>query len=61
MNPSHITRIARIFKCTEQQVRDQLKRNRAQLDGMADQSRDTGRNVNGYTEQQLRDMRRKLE
>jgi hypothetical protein len=47
--------IARIFNCTEQQVRDLFAKNAQQLAGMADEAERTERKVNGYTAKQLRD------
>ena len=45
--------IARIMGCTVQQARAQLARNAAQLDAMASKAKATGKNVNGYTYEQL--------
>ena len=45
--------IAKLFGCSEQQVRDQFHANAAQLTRLADKSKRTGRKVNGYTAEQL--------
>jgi hypothetical protein len=45
--------VARLFGCTADRVRHQYRRNAAQLRGMAEQAKRTGRLVNGYTAEQL--------
>lgn len=48
--------IARLFKCTPAQARAQLVKNRAQILGMLQKARQTGKKVNNYTESQLEQM-----
>lgn len=48
--------IARIFKCTEAQARNQLVKNRAGILGMLQKARETGKKVNKYTEAELEQM-----
>jgi len=45
--------IAKLFGCTEQQVRDQFLANAAQLSLMANKSKRAGHKVNNFTAQQL--------
>lgn len=52
MNPTAPT-VARLFRCTVEQVKSQYARNAAQLRRMADKAAASGRKVNGYTAEQL--------
>lgn len=47
------SQIAKIFGCTEQQVRKQFASNAKQLSSMASKAQRTSRKVNGFTAEQL--------
>ena len=53
--------IAKMFGCTEEQAKAQYARNAAQLAEMEAKAASTGRKVNGFTAQQLADLRKKAE
>lgn len=48
--------IAAKFGCTEEQARAQLTKNRAEMLGMLEKARRTGKPVNNYTEAQLEEV-----
>ena len=52
--------VARIFKCSPEQARSKMIQNLKQLEGMALKAESTGKLVNGYDAEMLRDMIRKL-
>lgn len=47
---------AKIFGCTTTQYRRQLEKNRAEILGMLQKARQTGKRVNHYTEAELEQM-----
>lgn len=53
--------VAARFGCTVEQARRQYRRNADQLWEMRDRALETGKKVNGYTADQLRDMAVRME
>lgn len=54
-------KIAKMFGCTEEQAKAQYARNAAQLAEMEAKANSIGRKVNGFTAQQLANLRMKAE
>ena len=53
--------VAKVFGCTVEQARAQMKANAAQLRALRIRAESTGRKVNGYTAAQLAERAAKME